>query len=73
MWYYNGAHNKAAITEFSKMQHQAALWITGTFKTSPTGGVGVIAGLLPVHQLLKRLSDRAKACIETLAPDHPLC
>ena len=30
------------------MQQRAALWITGTFRTSPTEGIEAIAGLIPI-------------------------
>ncbi len=32
-----------------QMQRKAAIWVTGAFRTSPTGGVQAIAGLLPIH------------------------
>ena len=42
MWYYNGARNKGVIKMLTSMQRKAALWITGAFRTSPTGGVKLV-------------------------------
>src|SRR5215471_13810262 len=54
------------------MQWQAAIWITGVFCTSPTGGVEALAGLIPVHLHLKKLGERAMFCWATLSPTHPV-
>ncbi|PPR07578.1 hypothetical protein CVT26_002381, partial [Gymnopilus dilepis] len=72
MWYYNGARNKGVIKMLTSMQRKAALWITGAFRTSPTGGVEALAGLLPIPHLLKRMADRAAARFVTLTKTHPL-
>jgi len=39
------------------MQHRAALWITGAFRTSPTEGIEAIAGLMPINLHLKKLNS----------------
>ncbi|PPR00024.1 hypothetical protein CVT26_009294, partial [Gymnopilus dilepis] len=72
MWYYNGARNKGVIKMLTSMQRKAVLWITGAFRTSPTGGVEALAGLLPIPHLLKRMADRAAARFVTLTKTHPL-
>ncbi|PPQ90830.1 hypothetical protein CVT25_011970, partial [Psilocybe cyanescens] len=54
------------------MQCSAALWITGAFHTSPTGGVEALAGLPPINLLLRRLSERADYRFATLTPTHPV-
>ena len=72
MWYYNGARNKGVIKMLTSMQRKAALWITGAFRTSPTGGVEALAGLLPISHLLRRMADRAAARFVTLTKTHPL-
>ena len=38
------------------MQHKAALWILGTFRTSPTGEIEALADLIPIHLHLKKLA-----------------
>ncbi|PPR07516.1 hypothetical protein CVT26_013545, partial [Gymnopilus dilepis] len=73
MWYYNGARNKGVIKMLTSMQCKAGLWITGAFRTSPTGGVEALAGLLPIPHLLKRMADRVAARFVTLTKTHPLC
>ncbi|PPR07748.1 hypothetical protein CVT26_001076, partial [Gymnopilus dilepis] len=72
MWYYNGARNKGVIKMLTSMQCKAASWITGAFRTSPTGGVEALAGLLPIPHLLRRMADRAAARFVTLTKTHPL-
>ncbi|PPQ93946.1 hypothetical protein CVT25_015824 [Psilocybe cyanescens] len=52
------------------MQCSAALWITGAFRTSLTGGVEALAGLPPINLLLRRLSERADYRLATLTPTH---
>ncbi len=53
------------------MQHKAAIWITGVFRMSPTGGVQAIAGLLPIHLHIQKLSWRASFRTATLLATHP--
>ncbi|PPQ94128.1 hypothetical protein CVT25_007913 [Psilocybe cyanescens] len=47
LWYFAAACCKGALHHFSVMQCSAALWITGAFCTSPTGGMEALAGLPP--------------------------
>ena len=53
------------------MQRKAAIWITGAFRTSPTGGVQALAGLLPIHLHIRKLSWRASFRTATLSATHP--
>ncbi|RXW11931.1 hypothetical protein EST38_g13925 [Candolleomyces aberdarensis] len=50
LWYYEGAKVKGALKSLKSMQRKAALWITGAFCTSPTGGVESLAGLPPISR-----------------------
>ncbi len=59
LWYYNGAPCKGVMKILGQMQRKAAIWVTGAFRTSPTGGVQAIAGLLPIHLHIRKLSWRA--------------
>ncbi|CAA7261896.1 unnamed protein product [Cyclocybe aegerita] len=59
LWYFDGARNKGAMNQLKRMQQKAALWITGAFRTSPTGGLEALAGLIPIHLMLKKLVTRA--------------
>ncbi|CAA7271389.1 unnamed protein product [Cyclocybe aegerita] len=43
LWYFDGARNKGAMNQLKQMQQKAALWITGAFRTSPTGGLEALA------------------------------
>jgi len=58
LWFFKGAPTTKNITELKKMQQRAALWITGAFRTSPSKGVEVIAGLIPINLHLKKLNGR---------------
>ncbi|CAA7261897.1 unnamed protein product [Cyclocybe aegerita] len=40
---------------------------------SPTGGLEALAGLIPVHLMLKKLATRAVYHVATLSDTHPLC
>ncbi|PPQ92039.1 hypothetical protein CVT25_005251 [Psilocybe cyanescens] len=71
LWYFAAACCKGALHHLSVMQHSAALWITGAFRTSPTGGVEALVGLPPINLLLRRLSEQADYWFATLTPTHP--
>ncbi|PPQ91906.1 hypothetical protein CVT25_001189, partial [Psilocybe cyanescens] len=71
LWYFAAACCKGALHHLSVMQRSAALWITGAFRTSPTGGVEALAGLPPINLLLRRLSEQADYRFATLTPTHP--
>ncbi|PPQ93397.1 hypothetical protein CVT25_004113, partial [Psilocybe cyanescens] len=72
LWYFAAARYKGALHHLSTMQCSAALWITGAFRTSPTGGVEALAGLPPINLLLRRLSERANYRFATLTLTHPV-
>ncbi|CAA7267604.1 unnamed protein product [Cyclocybe aegerita] len=72
LWYFDGTCNKGAMNQLKRMQQKAALWIMGAFHTSPTGGLEVLAGLIPVHLMLKKLAACAVYRIATLSDTHPL-
>jgi len=40
------------------MQRRATLWIVGVFHISPTTGIEVIAGLIPIHFHIQKLNGR---------------
>ncbi|EKM74013.1 hypothetical protein AGABI1DRAFT_48743, partial [Agaricus bisporus var. burnettii JB137-S8] len=72
-WYRPGLPGfRKNILMLNKTHRLGALWITGAFKTSPTGGVLAVAGLMPMHFILKKLFDRSVARISTLHQDHPI-
>ena len=53
----------------TKMQRWAAIWISGAFRTSPTGG---LTGLIPIRLHLKKLRERASLHTATLPPHHAI-
>ena len=72
LWSFEGSKNKWALESLRKMQRKAAIWITGAFRTVPSGGVEIIAGLLPIHLQLKRLTKNSTIRMLTLTHTHPL-
>ena len=43
----------------NKMQRRAAIWILEAFKTSPTEGIEVLAGLIPIRFHLQKIAKRS--------------
>jgi hypothetical protein len=68
----SGARRKGQVAKLAKMQHCAALWITGAFCTSPVGGVGALAGLIPINFHLQKLAAWSSYQITMVSPTHPL-
>ena len=54
------------------MQRKAALWILGAFRTSPTGGIEALAGLIPIHLHLKKLAKQSCFRAAMLSSQHTL-
>jgi hypothetical protein len=72
LWYQDKAKVKGLMSSLSKIQQQAALWIIGAFRTSPTGRCETIAGLIPIHLHICRLADQSSYRANTLLASHPL-
>jgi len=70
LWNYDGARVKGTMKELTKIQRRAAIWILGAFKTSPTGAVESLAGLIPIHLQIRKLVYRNYICMHTLADTH---
>jgi hypothetical protein len=54
------------------MQQQAALWITGAFRTSPTGGIETLVGLMPISKTLSKLAVGSVTRVVSLSDTHPV-
>jgi len=68
LWYYNKAPLPYLLKMLGKMQRRAAIWILGTFKTSPSFSVKAIAGLIPINLHLQKLSRRSQLrCYELMS------
>jgi len=52
------------------MQRRAAIWILGTFRTSPTGGIKAIIGLIPIKFHLYKLASRSQLRSAALPKNH---
>ena len=53
-----------------KMQRRAAIWILGTFKTSPLEEVKAIVGLVPIKYHLQKLAGRSQLRSAALPTSH---
>ncbi|KXN89798.1 hypothetical protein AN958_05139 [Leucoagaricus sp. SymC.cos] len=56
LWYFAGALIVNKLKLLRQMQRNAALWITSAFRTSPSGGIESLTGLIPIHLHLKKLT-----------------
>jgi len=52
------------------MQWRAVIWILGAFHTSPTIDIKAIAGLIPIHLYLQKLSSRFQLRMQSLPTNH---
>lgn len=53
-------------------QNRALRWITGAFRTTPTGAMHAFAGILPLHLHCRKLQNRFFLRLHTLPAHHPL-
>ena len=58
LWFYNHAPLSYPLKILNKMQRRAAIWILGAFKMSPSLGIEVIIGLIPIKLHLQKLRGR---------------
>jgi len=72
LWFFKGTLMVKNITELKKIQYRAALWITGTFHTSPSEGIKAIAGLVPIILHLKKLNGQHHLRYTTIPPSHAI-
>jgi len=60
------------LKELRKMQRRVVLWILEAFCTSPTLGIEALAGLIPIHLHLQKLSGYHQLRISTLPNNHAI-
>ncbi|PPQ94561.1 hypothetical protein CVT25_011547, partial [Psilocybe cyanescens] len=72
LWYFAAARCKGALHHLSTMQRSAALWITGAFRTSPTGGTMSEPEIFRTSGTLFESDTKVLALTETLLPMNPL-
>ena len=70
LWFYNKAPLSYHMKNLNKMQRRAAIWILGTFKTSPTEGIEAIVGLIPIKFHLQKITKRSLICPFKLPANH---
>ena len=72
LWYFVRAPTKAQVSLLATMQCKATLWILGAFRTSSTGGIEALAGLIPIYFHLKKLVKRSCLRAATFPSQHAL-
>jgi len=72
LWYFSGAPTKAQVSLLAFMQCKTALWILGAFRTSPTGKIEALVGLIPIHLHLKKLAKQFCLRAAMLPSQHAL-
>ena len=72
LWFYNKAPISYHMKILDKMQRRAAIWILGAFKTSPSEGIGAIAGIIPIKFHLQKLTRRSQIHPFKLPTNHIL-
>ncbi len=71
LWYYNGAPVKGGHEDTWHNAAQSCYLDYWGVPHVPTGGVQAIAGLLPIHLHIQKLSWRASFRTATLSATHP--
>ena len=59
LWFYSKASLSYPLNLLGKLQRRAATWILEAFKMSPSYSIEAIAGLIPIHLHLQKLSGRS--------------
>ena len=70
LWFYNKALMSYHMKILDKMQRRATIWILEAFKTSPTEGTEVIAGIIPIKFHLQKLARRSQIHSLKLPTNH---
>jgi len=60
------------LKSLGKLQRRAALWIVEAFRTALLVGIEAIAGLIPIHLHLQKLSRRSQLRAHALSANHIL-
>ncbi|TFY70206.1 hypothetical protein EVG20_g2792 [Dentipellis fragilis] len=72
LWFNPHKAQTTLLKPFRTAQAAAAKWILGTFRTSPHGGMDVLAGLLPIRLHLRKLYKRSHLRVALLPSSHIL-
>ena len=70
LWFYNKAPLSYHLKLWNKMQRRVAIWILGTFKTSPSEEIEALAGLIPIKYHLQKLTKRSLIWLFKLLENH---
>lgn len=70
-WHTSWKRRKWILRALGKAQGRAARWITGGFRTTPTGALEMAAGLLPIRYQIDKYMKRACLRVRTLHKGHP--
>ena len=70
VWFHS--RTKERMKPLRLAHNAAARWITGAFRTSPTGALQAFGGLMPIGDHVLKLCKRYFARIPTLPQSHPI-
>ena len=70
LWFYNKTPLSYHMKLLNKMQRRAAIWILGTFKTSPSEGIEALADIIPIKFHLQKLADCSLIWLFKLPGNH---
>jgi len=70
LWFYKHVPMAYHLKALGKMQRRAAIWILGTFKTSPSFSIEAIVGLMPINLYFQKLGERSQLHTCKLPPSH---
>jgi len=70
LWFFNKAPLVYPLKELRKMQHRAALYILEAFHIFSSFGIKAIAGLIPIHLHLQKLSGRLQLRTQLLPSNY---
>lgn len=71
-WHPKWNRLKYALRTYEQAQSLAARWITGAFKTTPTGFLDMAAGLLPIRYQINKFMAQAGLRLRMLPENHPI-
>ena len=72
LWFYNKALISYHMKILDKIQRRVAIWILGTFKTSPSKGIKAIAEIIPIRFHLQKITKRLQMQPFKLPTNHIL-
>ena len=71
-WHPSWKGKKWIAQQLQKAQTRGARWITGGFRTSPTGSLEMMAGLMPIKHQIDKFMGKAGLRAKMIHDKHPI-